>query len=331
MATGGAAILVWGPGGAAILVWGPGGAAFVVWGPGSAAVVLWGPGGAAVVVWGPGNAAVVVWGPGGAAVVVWGPGCAAVLVWCSGRGGSHVESDARGTFTTTLTTPSLQEAAAACLVHGGAECACACKTHSLTQQARKSGQGNSDPVRLAWTLRRESCACQCNTHSFAQRARRRRRGSSDPIPTRLEPPARVMRRAVGVAEPLHGADGDGAIECARPQRQPMPHIMQTHVAVNFALHRHVKHCWADVQAHPHVALRGRAWPRARGMFGHQSPSVAARAACRPARGGGASNRAGVPATERGRAGNRAGMQATERACVCTPLCSPFPLSLAPTP
>ena len=55
---------------------------------------------------------------------------------------------------------------------------------------------------------------------------------------------------VGVAQPLEGADADGAVEAAGPEGHAVAHVAVQQVALHLALPRHVQHGARNVQSDP---------------------------------------------------------------------------------
>ena len=60
---------------------------------------------------------------------------------------------------------------------------------------------------------------------------------------------------VRVAEPLEGADADGAVEAAGPEGDAVPHVAVQQVPLNLALPGHVQHVPRYVQTDPVLETR----------------------------------------------------------------------------
>ena len=72
-----------------------------------------------------------------------------------------------------------------------------------------------------------------------------------------EPLVGLVVALVGVAEPLEGADADGAVEAARPEGDAVPHVAVQQVTLHLAVPGHVKHVPRYVQPDP--VFRAKFW------------------------------------------------------------------------
>ena len=61
---------------------------------------------------------------------------------------------------------------------------------------------------------------------------------------------RLVVALVGVAQPLEGADADGAVEAAGPEGHAVAHVAVQQVALNLAIPGHVQHVAGNVQPDP---------------------------------------------------------------------------------
>mmetsp|Transcript_43880 Transcript_43880/g.115999 ORF Transcript_43880/g.115999 Transcript_43880/m.115999 type:complete len:278 (+) Transcript_43880:99-932(+) len=70
----------------------------------------------------------------------------------------------------------------------------------------------------------------------------------------MQPHPWIVLVAVRIAEPLHGGDGDGAVEDSLPERHAQTHVLVHKIALYLAPLRHAEHVAADVHAHPSVPV-----------------------------------------------------------------------------
>eukprot|EP00882_Tetradesmus_deserticola_P027968 GHRQ01031120.1.p1 GENE.GHRQ01031120.1~~GHRQ01031120.1.p1 ORF type:complete len:112 (+),score=16.29 GHRQ01031120.1:753-1088(+) len=91
--------------------------------------------------------------------------------------------------------------------------------------------------RSGWSLGHHTCVLAATTAAGAATylqdcARPACQAPVQALKERLEPLARLVAAAVGVAQPLHRADADGAVEAALPQRHALAHVPQQHITLH---------------------------------------------------------------------------------------------------